>query len=501
MAPAPTRILCPLLGPDLGTVREEMRLALARRADAVELRLDCLRPPPSPDELAPLLADCPLPVLVTCRHRDEGGQWTGTEDQRIALLRAAAPHAAWVDVEHRHAPDPPLDAPLVRSWHDFHTPDHARSAARAIDAAPAAVTKVAFAAPSPADALLAFDLLRDAPRPTIALAMGECGVMTRILARKFGAFATFASLQSGRESAPAQPTIDDLRSLYRWDAITQRTSVFGVIGCPVGHSMSPAIHNAAFGAAGLDAVYVPLLTPPTEADFRRLLDGLRERPWLGWRGLSVTIPHKEHALAYVGAENCDALARRIGAVNTITIDPDGSLHGDNTDYAAAIDALVGAMGLPREGLADRRVALLGAGGAARAILAALRHYGAEVTLYNRTLARAQQLVEEFGGTARPIDDAPATRAEIVINCTPLGMHPHVDASPLDPIPPSVRVVFDTIYNPIETRLLRTARAGGRLTVSGVEMFVNQAVLQFERWTRRRAPRDAMRDVVLRRLGT
>jgi len=264
--------------------------------------------------------------------------------------------------------------------------------------------------------------------------------------------------------------------------------------------MSPAIHNAAFAAAAVDAVYVPLLIQPGANNFNRFMDAVLIRPWLDWRGLSVTIPHKENALAYVGRDNCDELAGRIGAVNTITIAPDGSLRGDNTDYAAAIDSLCSAMEIAREQLADRTVAVLGAGGAARAITAALSHYRARVTIYNRTVARGRRLADEFSCAAAGRDELASLDAEIIINCTPLGMHPGVDACPLDAIPPGTRVVFDTIYNPMQTRLLELARDAGCVRVAGVDMFVNQAVAQYQLWTDTPAPREVMRDVIVRELA-
>jgi 3-dehydroquinate dehydratase/shikimate dehydrogenase len=288
-------------------------------------------------------------------------------------------------------------------------------------------------------------------------------------------------------------------ALYRWRQIGAATRVFGVVGCPVGHSMSPAVHNAAFTAAGIDAVYLPLRVESGPEAFDRFIRAVLDRPWLDFGGFSVTIPHKVNALRAVGRDRCDELAWRIGAVNTLTISPDGQLRGDNTDYAAALDALVGAMGIERAGLSGRAVAVLGAGGAGRAIVAGLRHYGAEVTIYNRTASRGAELAEEFGAAARGLDDLARCQAEIVINCTPLGMHPHVDASPLEAVPPSARVVFDTIYNPIDTLLLGQARRAGCLCVSGLEMFVNQAVAQFELWTGRPAPADVMRRVVLEQL--
>ncbi|MGB2822709.1 MAG: type I 3-dehydroquinate dehydratase, partial [Phycisphaerae bacterium] len=318
--------------------------ASAAGADAVELRLDHLAEPPGGDQLARLLSDAPLETIVTYRPKAEGGRFEGEEADRLGVLRRAAEFGAdWVDVEQASPPGqrPPPDR-VILSRHDFAgCPGDLSDLAAGLDASPAAVNKIAFAAVGPEDALRALDVLRDCRKPTIALAMGEAGVMSRILAGKFGAFGTFAALSAGAESAPGQTTLAELTDLYRWHKITAETAVFGVIGCPVGHSMSPAIHNAAFEAAGLDAVYVPLLIQPGEDCFRRFLGALLARPWMDWRGLSVTIPHKENALAYVGAADCEELARKIGAVNTIAIGPDGSLAGSNTDYAAALDALCG----------------------------------------------------------------------------------------------------------------------------------------------------------------
>ena len=207
-----------------------------------------------------------------------------------------------------------------------------------------------------------------------------------------------------------------------------------------------------------------------------------------------------NALNAVGAQNVDELSRRIGAINTIRIQPDGKLTGWNTDYAAAADALCQALGIARADLADRSVAVLGAGGAARAIVAAMAHYRADVTIYNRTVARGEALAAEFGARAAGRDALGHLDAEIVVNCTSVGMHPNVADTPAPAkLLPRVMVVFDTVYNPIETRLLREARAAGCRCVTGVDMFVNQAAAQFEIWTGRDAPRHLMRQVVLDRL--
>jgi len=502
-----TRIICSLTATSATEMRRDMFAAAAAGADAVELRLDYLQIPPARQEIADLLAGAPVETIVTCRPTAEGGKFRGPESDRLAILANAVRLGAdWVDVEAAVTPHywPASVGRVILSLHDFKRcpPDLDDIAAR-LDGSEAAVNKIAFAAAEPRDALRAFDVLRNCRKPTLVLAMGQAGLVSRILGGKFGAFGTFAALAHGKESAPGQPTIRELTDLYRVKSLTPASAVYGVIGWPIAHSMSPAIHNAAFAAAGMDACYVPLLIEPGPDDFRRFMDALLARTWMDCRGLSVTIPHKEHALRYVGADNCDSLAVRIGAVNTITIAPDGSLAGDNTDYAGAIDSLVAGMAIAREDLAGRRAAVLGAGGVARAIVAALMHYGCELTVYNRTVKRGRQLAEEFGAAFDGLDNLDRLDAEIVINCTSIGMYPDVDCSPLAPlvkIPPCVKAVFDTIYNPVETRLIRQARAAGCAAITGLDMFVNQAVAQFERWTAKPAPRQVMREVVARKLG-
>ncbi len=496
-----TRLICPLVAPDCAQMRVGMLAAAKAGADAVECRLDFLEIPPSRDKLTELLTDAPVEVIVTNRPVRHGGNFSDREDLRLKILHeAAAFQPTYIDIEMDVPPKDWPQAEIIVSHHDWQGPPaDLDKVIRRMDSLPAAVNKVAFAAGGPEDAVAALDVLRNCNRPTLALAMGEAGVVSRILARKFGAFGTFAALGSGDESAPGQPTIEEMKNLYRWDSIGPDTRVFGVIGCPVAHSMSPAIHNAAFEAAGYDGVYLPLLIQPGAENFNRSVDALLQRPWLDWRGLSVTIPHKENALAYVGDGDCDSLAVQIGAVNTLTIEPHGALKGDNTDYAAAIDALCDAMKISPSDLQGRRVAVIGAGGAARAIVAALAYYEAKITIYNRTVSRAKRLGEEFACEAAGLDEAHNTDAEILINCTSVGMHPNVKSSPLDSIPKSVIVVFDTIYNPVRTRLLELAGSAGCTCVTGLDMFVNQGARQFEIWTDRPAPLEVMRGVVMENL--
>ncbi len=482
-------------------MRAGMQAASAAGADMVECRLDFLA---DCDEgsLARLLANPPLPTIVTCRPVRQGGKFVGDESSRLSLL-AAAVHlgADYVDVEIDVDEARRPNGRTILSHHDFAgRPDDLDAVAGALKASRAEACKIAFTASGPEDALAALDVLRDSTKPAIALAMGPHGLASRILPGKFGAFGTFAALKQGAEAAPGQLTVKEMKGLYRWDAIGPATAVYGVIGCPVAHSMSPAIHNAAFVAADVDAVYVPLRTEPGPESFNRFLDALGRSPWAGFRGLSVTIPHKENALARVGAASVDELSRRIGAINTIRIEADGALRGWNTDYAAAVEALVSAMGITAAELAGREVAVVGAGGVGRALVAALTHHGAEVALYNRTLSRAEKLAGEFGARAFGLDRLGETSAEILINCTSVGMAPDAGKTPVPAdLLARLSVVFDTIYNPPETRLLRQAREAGCLCVSGVEMFINQAARQFEIWTGLPAPRQVMRQALARRL--
>ncbi len=521
MADRPTLLIVPLTQTDPAAMRAAMDTAVAAGADAVEARLDYLAEVDEP-ALRTLLTDPPCPVIATCRSRAEGGHHDGTAAERLTVAATAARLGArWVDVELAEldaaaallATEPVREGRtgVIVSSHDFDgRPADLDARVAAMERSAAHVNKVAFAAAGPEDAWAAFDVLRAGGKPTFALAMGEAGVASRILARKFRAFGTFAALDADGASAPGQPTIDQFRRLYRWDAIGPDTKLFGVVGHPVGHSMSPAIHNAAFAADGVDAVYVPLPVQPDAEAFDRFIDAVLDRPWLDLIGLSVTIPHKHHAFRRVGGDNVDALSASIGAINTIrfTGEADRPLAGINTDYAAALDALVDGMGCQREDLGGRAVAVLGAGGAARAIVAALAYYGAETTVYNRTVARAEALAAEFDSPDGPVRAAGLERldrldADIVINCTPVGMHPHVDACPLPEgtaLGPGM-VVFDTIYNPVVTQLLRRAADADCIAVSGVEMFINQAVAQYTWWTQLDAPRDVMRAIVLERLRT
>jgi len=470
--------------------------AAAALSDIIEIRLDFIREP----DLPRLLANPPKPVIVTNRPQRERGKFEGDEGERVRLLEQADDLGAdYVDVE--------LDsvarlrrrgkAKLIVSYHNFdETPGNLPDIHRQLIDAGADVAKFATFANSITDNAAAFRILQEADFPTIGLCMGERGQISRILAPKYGGFLTFASLATGKESAPGQIDVRTLHELFRFRKIGPETPVYGVIANPVAHSMSPQIHNAAFEQNGINAVYVPLLVD----DVAEFLAAFRD---LGFQGFSVTIPHKEASLASM--DEVEPLSQKIGAINTIR-NEGGLLKGSNTDLEAAIGAIEEKL---REGgdsrpspLQDRRVTIVGAGRAGRGIGYGIMDRGGRLLLANRTRSRAEQVGQELGCEALSLEELieKGFDADVFINASSAGMHPNEDETPVpqDLLKPSM-LVFDAVYNPIQTRLLREAEELGCPTVSGFEMFVRQAVGQFELWTGQPAPADVMAEVVRKRL--
>lgn len=485
-------------------------------ADLLEMRIDRLTEPMT-------LPDLSLPYVVTCRPEFEGGEGTLSDEQRIELIESTGgPSAAYVDIElatFRRFPGATQLAQFpgrtILSAHDFEgRPPRLHNVVLEMNQAPTAVNKIVWLARSIRDNLEAFELLRTRQKPTIALCMGEAGLISRVLAKKFGGFLSFASLEKESVTAPGQIPVAQMKRLYRWDAINPDTKVYGVVAQPVAHSMSPAIHNAAFEAMGHDGVYLPLLVNAGYESFKAFMESVLAFAPLDLSGLSITLPHKENALQYLQEKGAqiEELAVRIGAVNTIAIERSGDaikLRGLNTDYLAILDSITAKLNVPREKLADYRVGVIGAGGTGRTAVAALAHCGATVVVYNRTRDRADRLVREFDGKtgrviAAGLDKLRRSACQIFINTTAVGMHPHVDQSPFDdslpPLTPQ-SLVFDAVYNPPRTKLLQQAQAAGAQTISGLEMFLRQAVAQFEAWTGLPAPVEVMRAVVEEKLGS
>jgi 3-dehydroquinate dehydratase/shikimate dehydrogenase len=328
----------------------------------------------------------------------------------------------------------------------------------------------------------------------IAIAMGQAGVMTRILGPSRGSFLTYGSLDDESATAPGQLTARELRQVYRIDAIDEKTEVVGLIGNPVAHSLSPQMHNAAFAAAGANVVYLPFEVDDADQFMRRMVcPSSRELKW-NLRGLSVTAPHKSTVMDYL--DWIDPVAQQIGAVNTILVCKD-ELHGYNTDAAGFLFPLKGKFG----SLQDAHCAVIGAGGAARAALWSLRSEGAKVALFARDPGKARRLTQEFEIDTSPISGASFAGFDIVVNTTPLGTRrtSELETAAVAEQFPGVRLAYDLVYNPLETRFLREARAAGCETLGGIEMLVAQAVAQLKIWFGSEPDIEVMRAAALRAL--
>jgi 3-dehydroquinate dehydratase/shikimate dehydrogenase len=475
----------------------EHRHLVQQGARLVELRLDYIN---GEVNLKRLLADRPSPVVLSCRRQRDGGKWPGTEEQRLMLLRSAiAEGVDYVDLEDDVAEMIPRYGKTKRiiSLHDYRkTPDNLDEIHARLTALDADVIKLATMANTSHDNLRMLELVRQAKVPTVGICMGDIGTPSRILAARFGAPFTFATFHHERTLAPGQLSFQQMTEIYHYDRIDADTTVFGVIGDPIAHSLSPIVHNAAFRRMEINAVYVPFRVPREQ-----LSQFLKDAPAMGIQGLSVTIPHKEAVLKKL--DRSDESMTGIGAANTLVFE-DGQVVGYNTDYQAGLDSLEQALieHHGRQASLDNETALvLGAGGAAKAIAYGLKRMGAAVVIAGRTAQRAQQLADAL--ECRTVDWANryAFQPDLIVNCTPVGMHPNVDATPYDKhhLRPSM-VVFDTVYNPENTLLIKDARSQSCTVVTGVEMFVRQACLQFERFTGQAAPSDLMRDVLKRAIG-
>ena len=446
----------------------------------VELRLDYIQ---GEVQVKRLLRDRPCPVVVSCRRGSDGGRWSGSEEARLMLLRTAiAEGADYVDLEDDVAPRVSRYGVTKRivSHHDFHkTPADLAGLHGRLGGMDADIVKIATLANHPSDNLRMLDLVRSSRVPTVGICMGDIGVPTRILAGSAGAPFTFATFHDDRVLAPGQIGWQRMRDVFRFDSITPATRLYGVVADPVGHSLSPVVHNAALAAAGIDAVYLPFRVPAEHID-----DFLETAARWPLAGLSVTIPHKEAVLRHCA--RCDELVSAIGAANTLSFTPDGIVAG-NSDATAAVESLEAAIGDPgqfslSEGQPVKTALVLGAGGAARAVAFGLQRRKIDVTVAARTLDRGRRIADEVGCRAIDWNARYRLTYDCIVNATPVGMHPNVDETPFDKqhLRPYM-VVFDTVYNPENTLFVKEARAAGCRTVTGVDMFVRQAAIQFRTW--------------------
>lgn len=470
---------------------EEHRALAEKKAELVELRVDYMRKRP---DIGLLLKDRPTPVVVTCRRRTDRGRWFGTEEQRLAILREAIIGGAeYVDIEDDVATSIRRYGKTKRiiSHHNFEeTPLELYDIHRRMAQCDPDIIKIVTMANSPADNVRMLEMVRSSKIPTIGFCMGEMGTISRILCGQAGSPFTYASFSRERELAPGQLSYAEVRNLYRFNKITTQTKIFGVIGDPIAHSKSPLIHNAALRKIGIDAVYLPLRIP---ADI--LIESLTEFEKLSIIGYSVTLPHKEAVLQY-----CDTIPEEtdlIGAANTLYKRNDEWI-AINTDASAALEAIQD--GLKKAGsvpdLVGRKVLILGAGGVSRAVGHALKTAGAAVTITNRSRERGKSLAAELECQYISWENRGAETCDVLVNCTSVGMHPKLNETPFEQNwMGDSTLVFDTVYNPEQTLLLKQARERGCPTVSGVEMFVRQAAKQFELFTGWDAPIDYMAETL------
>ncbi|MHC4189969.1 MAG: shikimate dehydrogenase [Planctomycetota bacterium] len=521
-----TYLAVPIAAPNLDRAKQQIKAALATGAEMLELRTDYLENL-SVDLVKNLIAEAKtatgsavpsgLPVIVTCRDKQQGGAIGYPHRLRVDVLTGALKAGAeFIDFEYdnflsienqekiRLALSRSSKGRLILSAHNFKTTfaDISRLYRNILAVCPVAIPKLVYTANHINDCFEAFDLLHYTSGERIVFCMGAPGLVSRIIAKKLDCFVTFASIDEQSATAPGQLTVEQFKKLYRYDDIKDDTELFGVIADPVAHSLSPAIHNACFAEKHMNKLYLPLLVEGRQREFDLFLRNVLLRKWLNFRGFSVTIPHKQNALNYVRANQgfVEPLAEKIGAVNTLVVGPDGKLKAYNTDYSAALDAITSTLRISRDDLKELPVVIVGAGGVARAIVAGLSDAGAKIKIYNRTVERGEKLAAEFGCDFAPLDDLPNVEGKLLINCTSIGMYPNVDEIPLPKeCLKKGMAVFDTVYNPAQTLLLKEAKKKRKKTIDGLSMFINQALAQFKLFTGQNANPDLMRIIVYEEL--
>ncbi len=479
----------------------------AKMADVVELRFDCL----DTTDVRPFLDSLPAidkQYLFTFRPKEQGGRGNISFTERLKfwehLFRQDRDNEM-IDIEFDLRGQQIFDsasATTIVSSHDF----TGRSESAPLDniqndQLPRKVVKIAVQANDITDSIGVWKLLVKANRQNrqiIPIAMGEAGKWTRILGLAHGAFMTYASLEAGDETAPGQISAHDLINVFRVKQLDENTAVYGIIGGNTSYSVSPYMHNAAFRGAGINSVFVPLQVTGLDEFMRRMVKPEAREIELNFKGFSITNPHKQTIIKHL--DFVDETAEKIGAVNTVKIDGE-KFYGYNTDAPGFIAPLKKMLG----DLSGANAAVVGAGGAARACIYSLQQEGCKVSILARDPQKAETLAQELKIDILKLttDRGPLTAAfDIIVNATPLGTKGEqenetaVTAEQLK----SVKLVYDLVYNPAETRLIREAKRAGIPTIGGIEMLVGQGVKQFEIWMGAEAPIEEMRSAVRKRLN-
>ncbi len=480
----------------------ELQEAVKRGAKFIELRLDFLAKAVDFKRLTPL-KQCPW--VATLRRPADGGRFPGTESERMMILRQAIVSQAfeWVDLETDIADTVQRFGTVKRivSYHNTaETPANLDDIYADMLKQDADVYKLSVTAQSVEDVARVLHIQRTAPKPTIAFCMGDLGLPSRFLALKFGAPWIYAAFNKERGIAPGLPSFDEFRTTYPVRNVNADTRIFGVVGDPVGHSFSPLLHNHVYKKLGVNALYLPFRVPRGQ-----LAAALEAYAPIPVEGYSVTIPHKEAAAAL--ARESEPNVQETASANTLVRRDDGKFSAANTDFAAATESLKAFLAertkrdpeAPQ--LSQMSVLILGAGGVARSIAYALHREGVQTTVAARTHERAQRLAEDVKCKAVDWHARHSVSFDVLVNCTPVGMHPNVDEAPchFSILKPGT-IVFDTIYTPETTLLIREARVRGCDTITGVDMFVRQAARQIELFTGLAPDTDAMRVIMRKALS-
>jgi 3-dehydroquinate dehydratase/shikimate dehydrogenase len=454
----------------------------------LEFRLDFLDNPHKGAESIPTFLeqfpDCI--VLATCRRHQNHGKFNGSIEEQFAILDSAVAngaHAIDIEIETAEAAHERLAhfrgrAQVVVSYHNFEATPPMDTVVNRMLKVPADAYKIVTTARKPSDNVRVLSAAKALPKQKmIVLAMGELGFPTRVLSPVFGGVYTYAAPMCAEGTAAGQVSARFLRHLYRVEKLKKNAKIYGVNADPVSHSSSPAVHNRAFQSRRVDAVYLPfLVTPACLRDFFTMAERLP------LAGFSVTIPHKQKIIRYL--DTVDPLARRIGAVNTVWRKA-GKWRGTNTDAAGVTGPLSRLLKIP-----NASVLIVGNGGAARGAACALADAGAKIAIVGRNPDRVRALAKVTNAEPLGRDQLAGRKFDAIVHATPLGMFPHVNECFFEGEIPG-EIVFDMVYNPMETVLLKRAKEQGKTVVPGIEMFIEQAVRQFEIWTGETAPRSVM----------
>ena len=474
------------------------KLKIAEKlADFIELRADFIRDLDEKD-VADIILQRKKSMIFTLRNKQDGGHFQKAEHKRIALLKKAIQmDVEFIDLElssEKSAIKELLNtkkaSKIILSHHDFSKTLSLKELEsiynRANSYAPDYV-KIAAFANSINDCFKIFKLLKG-KKNLIALCMGIRGQITRILAPKFGSFITYAPIEKGRESAPGQLSQRELTEEYNFKTQTPKTKLLGVIGEHAENSKSRFMHNSNFKKLGLDYIYVPL-----KVDADELKEFMKNFLLFDFSGCAVTVPHKESIIKYV--DELDENAKIIGATNTL-VNNKGKLKGFNTDFFGAGQALK-----EKLSLSGKKILIIGAGGAARAIIYGLKKENTLITVINRAKDRAEKLAEEFAigsGDFKEINELTQTH-DIIINTTSVGMNPYPDNCIVDDLPRQ-KIIMDIVYNPIQTKLINLAKKRQCITITGERMLVHQAMGQFEKWTGVKPNFEDMEKALLKNAG-